>query len=384
MNSALDQFERQLVAASLELSNPEETPVPIATTPLGRRRRTLRVPPKRLLLSFAAMIVAAGGVATAGSLLFPSQRLANGKVNCFMATHGTGVMDGHTLAVGGGTTNGQPPISFCRTWYRRNDYRLNGSMTGPRVAGLPLIACQENATTVGVYVATGRPDQCQSLHEKPLPNTYAAAAARLRSLQQALLAIQYQRDCASVTSIAQQTRTLLTDRGFTHWRVITPPSDPGRHWLFGYALPAGTGGTCGTLVAANSPYGDPVDIDTQRQTVTVSVSPPRTIEGTVNRVMDRLVAQASTRCYTTTSIRSLARRLLAGTTLRPLFAAVAREQGLTYVPALTERLFEHGCVHPSLAIAGNNNRFVDILLSARNAPRLPASQVYPPARAFHP
>jgi hypothetical protein len=292
-------------------------------------------------------------------------------------------MDGHTLAVGGARANGQPPISYCRFWYRVNDYRLNGSATGPRVAGLPLIACQENATTVGVYVATGLADQCRSLHEKPLPSTYAAATARLRSLQQALLAIQHEHDCASVTSIARQTRALLTERGFTHWRVITPPADPGRNWLFGYPLPAGTGGTCGTLLMGifSSPT---VDIDTQRQTVTVSASPPRTIALAVNRMMERLVAQASTRCYTASSILPVARRLLAGTTLSPRFAAVAREQGLTYSPALTEQLYEQGCVHPALAIPGNNNRFVDILLNARNAPRLPAGQVYPPASAFHP
>ena len=28
--------------------------------------------------------------------------------------------------------------------------------------------------------------------------------------------------------------------------TLTPPPDPGKHWLFGYALPASTGGTCGS------------------------------------------------------------------------------------------------------------------------------------------
>lgn len=389
MNSALDRFERQLVSASRELSRLNETPAATTTegtsdAPSGRRRRMLRAPRSRLLPSLAAAIVVAGGVATASSLLSPSQRLADGRVNCFVATYGTGALNSQTLAVGGAQASGQPPISFCRMWYRLNHYRLNGSTTGPAVAGLALIACQENATTVGVYVANGRRDQCQSLGEKALPTTYAAATARLRDLQHALLAVQAQSNCASVASLAQRTRAVLLDEGFTRWRVITPPPDPGKHWLFGYALPAGTGGTCGTLITANSPYGNPMELNTQPLTVTVSVGPPRTIGLTVNRVMDRLVARTSTRCYTATSIRPLARRLLAGTTLHPRFATVAREHGLTYAPASVERLYERGCVHPALAVPGNNNQFVDILLNARNAPRLPAGDVYPPASAFHP
>src|SRR5205807_713886 len=106
MNSALDRFERQLVTTSLELSSLDETPAAAprsADTPHRLHRRALRVPPKRLLVSLAMMIVAAGGVATASSFLWPSQRLADGKVNCFMATHGTGAIDGRTLAVGEAT-----------------------------------------------------------------------------------------------------------------------------------------------------------------------------------------------------------------------------------------------------------------------------------------
>jgi hypothetical protein len=108
--------------------------------------------------------------------------------------------------------------------------------------------------TVGVYVATGQPDQCQSLGEKPLPTTYASAAARLRDLQQTLLALQNERDCTSVTSIASSTRAILASHGFTHWRVITPPTTgPDNRWTFGYALPAGTGGTCGSLLTGSYP-----------------------------------------------------------------------------------------------------------------------------------
>jgi hypothetical protein len=384
MSSALDQFERQLVDASRELSGPNRAPAPQnGRGPADRRRPRRRFLRGRLLVSLAGLAVVGGGVAAASSILWPSQRLAEGTVNCFMATHGSGALDGKTLAVGDAKPNGQPPISFCRMWYRLNDYRLNGSQTGPKVADLPLIACQENATTVGVYVATGQPGQCQGLGEKPLPMTYADADARLRDLQRALLAIQDKRDCASVTSIAGQARAVLANQGFTHWRVITPPPDPGKHWLFGYALPAGTGGTCGTLLMGvfSSPT---VDMDTQRETVTVSVGPPRSIGLAINRIMGQLAEQTSRRCYTRTSIRPLARHAFASTPLRPRFATVAGPHGVIYSPPLAQRLYDEGCVRAAFAVPGNDNRFIDILLNARNAPRLPASEVYPPASSFHP
>jgi hypothetical protein len=327
------------------------------------------------------LVIAAGGVAAASSLLFPSQRLANGTVNCFMATHGTGTPDLHTLAVGGARPNGQPPINLCRRWYRLNHYRLNGSTTGPLVADLPLITCQEHATTVAVYVATGRADQCQRLGEKPLPATYAAAAARLRALQSALLALQNKHDCSSVATLARGTRAILASQAFTGWRVITPPPDPGKHWLFGNALPAGTGGTCGELFAG--PPSRMLNIDTQRQTLTVSPGPPRSISIKLNHISYELYTSTYNRCFTATSVRALVRRWFANTPLRPRFATANASQGGTYEPR-SQRLYMQGCVRFNSAIPGNNNRFVDVLLNAHNAGPPPAGQFYPPASAFHP
>ena len=332
------------------------------------------------MLSLAALVAVASGVAAASSLLSPSQRLADGRVNCFMATHGTGAFDTHTLAVGDVKPNGQPPISLCRMWYRINKYRLNGSPTGAKVANLPLIACQENATTVGVYVATGLPDQCRRLAEKPLPATYARAAARLRDLQVTLFRIQNEQDCISVATLAQDARTVLADQGFSGWRVLTPPPDPGKHWLLGYGLPAGTGGTCGRL-NGNPTTG--LDIYTQRQLLTVSVAPPRSINRELNHIQDVLASTTDQRCFTATSVRALVRHEFASTPLRPRFATVAQQQGVSFGPQ-SQRLYEQGCVSFAFAIAGDNNRFVDILLNARNAVQLPTGQFYPPASSFHP
>ena len=388
MTPALDQFERQLVAASRALAvdaSPRSSAFTQRTRPDEGPYRSGRLRQKRrLLVAIVAVLVALGGVAAASSVLWPAQRLADGKVNCFMATHGTGALDLQTLAVGGARANGQPPIGLCRMWYRINRYRLNGSTTGPKVAGLPLIACQESRTLVGVYVSDGKPRQCQRLGERPLPATYAAAAARLRDLQHSLLVAQHQHDCVSVTAIATTARDILQSEGFTHWRVITPPArDPGKRWIFGYALPAGTGGRCGTVLASNYPPSSVINIDTQRQTITVSIGPPLSIGKAINHIMYRLNLDTSLRCYTPATFRTLARQAFAHTPLAPRTALVAGQQGVQYEPALAERLYQRGCVRPYLAIPGDDDTFIDIIVNALHAPRLPNGVVYPPAGAFH-
>ena len=382
MSSALDEFERSLVAASRALHAREqmsaltqtEATTDAGRPPASRRGMKRRFGPRRLMLSLAGLVAVASGVAAASSLLSPSQRLADGRVNCFMATHGTGALDSRTLAVGDARPNGQPPISLCRVWYRINRYRLNGSPTGAKVANLPLIACQENATTVGVYVSTRQPDQCRRLDEKPLPATYARAAARLRDLQDTLFRIQDEQDCISVATLARDTRTVLASQGFSGWRVITPPPDPGN------ALPAGTGGTCGTL---NGNPTTSLNIDTQRQLLTMSVAPPRSISRTLNHIEYVLGTTTHQRCFTATSVRALVRQEFASTPLRPRFATVAQQQSVTF-GGQSQRLYEQGCVGFAFAIPGNNDRFVDVLLNARNAVQLPTGQFYPPASSFHP
>jgi hypothetical protein len=385
MSSALDEFERSLVTASRALYAEHVAQIQLRATPAELPRPPRRLMRsafhRRLLVLLAGLVIAAGGVAAASSLLFPSQRLADGTVNCFMATHGTGAPDVHTLAVGGARPNGNPPIELCRTWYRLNHYRLNGSTTGSLVASLPLIACRQNAITVAVYVATGRADQCQRLGERPLPATYAAAAARLRDLQAALLALQNEHDCSSVATLARAARAILANQGFAGWRVITPPRDPGKHWLFGYTVPAGTGGTCGEVVLG--PPSRTLNIDTQRQTLTVSVGPPRSISLELNHVSYELYTTTYNRCFTATSVRALVRHWFASTPLRPRFATANTSDGAIYQPR-SQHLYDQGCVRFDSAIAGDNSRFVDVLLNARGAAPLPAGQFYPPASSFHP
>lgn len=383
MSSALDKFERALLDASRALHAAAEQ----STARKPRPRKRFGRPP--LLVSVAVIVVAAGGVAAASSLLDPSQRLADGSVNCFMATHGNGSLRAHTishtLAASDAQPDGEPPISVCTRWYRLNRYRLDGSTTGPLVADLPLIACQENPTTVGVYVASGQADQCRRLGEKPLPAGYALAEARLRDLQSALVALQASRNCFAPGTLARHARAILTGEGFTGWRVITAPPDAGKHWLFGYPLPAGTGGTCGDLLfSGNPPAPDaPVDIDTHHHTVTVSLTPPRSIGLKLNHMYYELYTHTYERCFSAQSVRALVRGAFSKTPLRPRFATVARQPGTQFEPA-SERLYDEGCVRFETAITGNDNRFVDVLLEARGAPTLPSGRFFPPARAFRP
>ncbi len=383
MSSALDQFERSLVAASRELHAREQmamTQTASATNgggPHGPRRRTGASRRTRLALSLLGVVVAAGGAAAAHSLLSPSERLADGMVNCFLTTSGTAraMLEMKTPAFGELNSAAESPISLCRAGYRANDDRVNWpSRTGRRVADLPLVACQENATTVSVYVATGRSDQCKRIGEKPLPTTYPQAELRLRALQQALLALQDEHDCITPAALAVAARGVLGLQGFAGWRVIMGPRDPGTSgWLFGFPIPAGTGGTCGKWM----------DLNTERQTVTVSVGPPRTIDVELNHISYELYATTYQHCFTATSVRSLVRRWFASTPLRPRFATANTSDGGHYEPR-SQRLYEQGCVRFNSAIPGNNEHFVDVLLNARNAAPLPAGQFYPPAGAFQP
>jgi hypothetical protein len=380
MSSALDQFERTLVAASRTLHEAAQTATTAPDRTADTRRLADRRPARkrfrhgRLLVSLAALLIAAGGVAAASSLLWPSQRLADGTVNCFIATHGTGALADNNLAIGGAHPNGQPPISVCRMWYRLNQYRLNGFPTGPKVANLSLIACQENFTTVGVYVATGQPDQCRRLGEKPLPATYAASAGRLRRLQQALFALQNAHDCIAPATLARQARAVLADQGFSGWHLIALHLNPVD------ALPTGTGGACGELTGNPS---STIFLDTQRHLVTESLGPPRSITDLLNHIENQLFTTTYWNCFTPTSIRTLVRRAFASTPLRPRFATVAAQGGGGFQPQ-SQQLYDDGCVRFVQAIPGNDNRFVDVILNARNAPQLPNAVDYPPASSFHP
>ena len=106
-----------------------------------------------------------------------------------------------------------------------------------------------------------------------------------------------------------------------------------------------------------------LDIDTQRQLLTVSVGPPRSISLKLNHISAELYGATHDRCFTATSVRALVRQSFASTSLRPRFATANTSQGVSYQPR-SQRLYDQGCVRFESAIPGNNNHFVDVLLNA--------------------
>jgi hypothetical protein len=83
-------------------------------------------------------------------------------------------------------------------------------------------------------------------------------------------------------------------------------------------------------------------------------------------------------------MRALIRHAFAATPLRPRFATVAGPAGVQFGPAQAEQLYQAGCVRFALAVPGNNERYIDVLLYARGALRLPQGGFYPPAKDFRP
>ncbi len=299
------------------------------------------------------------------TLPWPSQRLAEGTVNCFFTTDGNA--HGHRPDVEGAGADGRSPVAICREWYRLNAH------TGRNAADVAFVACRQNATTVAVYVADSRSAQCRRLGDRPLPRTYAAALARLHGLAQALAVDQRRHDCVSVAVLAGEVRATLTRLGFVGWRLNLPTT----HFDARVDPPQGTGGTCGHVL------GNPMEFDARHRTVFITSGPPTSILRLVNHVSYELYSRTDQRCFTSTSVRVLVAHAFAATPLRPRFATVAAPAGLQFGPH-SQPLYDAGCVRFEFAVPGDSERSVDVLLYARGAPRLPQSQLYPPARDFRP
>jgi hypothetical protein len=347
----------------------------IATQRSRRRfggRRPSRMS-RRGLLALVLGALLAGGGAAAATLLGPSQRLADGNIDCFFTTAPGPTLSARTPDAGAQSV-GPSPIATCRRWYRLNAH------TGIDASTLGFVACRHNATTVDVYVADNRPRQCQRLGERPLPATYPAALARLRALEARLDVIQRRRACKSPRALAQEVRDALTSLGLNDWRIALPPSHPSPRLL---NSPAGTGGTCATLIyspAANAP-GFPAQLQPNRRTVSISTGPPRHLSTLVYHASATLYQQTYQHCFTAASVRALVRRAFADSRLVPRFTTNAAPVGQSYLPS-SQRLYDKGCVRFRSAYVVNGDRFVDVWLNARGAPRLPTHQQFPPASAF--
>jgi len=338
---------------------------PTARSRRSRLPRRFGRPRRNVALAFATAVVLAGGAAAAATLLGSSQRLADGRINCYLGTT-TGSQLGSS-----DPSTGQSPIAFCRHMYRLNDQ----AHTGIDAATLGFVACRQDATTVGVYISDEKAGQCRRLGERPLPVDYSAALHRLSTLERQLAALGRRSHCATPTRLAAETRTTLTRLGFDDWRVRLPTPNLG--------IPAGTGGTCAGFVPA--PWGNPPDaaplLAPFDRTVSLALGPPRPLAARIYHASARLYQETYEHCYTAASVRVLIGHAFAGTGLTPRYATNAVPKGDSFLPA-SERLYKRGCVRFAWAYPAINLRFVDIALEARGAPPLPPRLGHPPASAF--
>jgi hypothetical protein len=217
-----------------------------------------------------------------------------------------------------------------------------------------------------VYIASGAPGQCQANHETPLPRSYAAAQARLRTLKQRLTKLDNAHNCVAPGVLTAEITATLRSLGLVGWHVPTLTASQSHD----YAIPPGTGGNCGTS-----------SLDTQHEKVFVTLVPSHTVQTELQHVSYELYTRSYQHCYTATTIRTLVTRWFATIGMVPRFATVSRQKGAHYEPA-SERLYLAGCVRFDTAWTGNNNTFADVELLAKGAPQLPPGQFFPPAKDF--
>jgi hypothetical protein len=244
------------------------------------------------------------------------------------------------------------------------------------------VACQAGTSEVNVYVSDDKPRQCQRLGDRPLPATFTAATRQLQNLRPDLARIEQHRGCESPQAMAHQVRRALTSLGLDEWRISIPPSHTPAKWGIG---PAGTGGTCGSLTESswgNTPKAS-APLFSDHKLIYISLGPPQVTATRMYYATARLYQQTYDHCYTPESVRTLVRRAFMPLGLQARFATNAVEKGTRYEPA-SERLYERGCVRFNSAYPGNDNRYVDVVLLARNAQPLHSGQFYPAASAFRP
>jgi hypothetical protein len=125
------------------------------------------------------------------------------------------------------------PLVAVVRWARSLLWRLSGWPTQGQllpqyIQNRPLLQNPGRRRYPAQRTATGRSDQCQHLGEKPLPEAYSTAAARLRDLQRALASVQAERDCVSANVLAKQARSVLQRQGFQGWHRDHAAPRPGQ------------------------------------------------------------------------------------------------------------------------------------------------------------
>jgi hypothetical protein len=366
VSSALDRFERALVQASEQLS----AAATASGVPRRRTSLTARVLRRRgPLLAIVGTVLLAGGAATAASLLSSGQKLADGFVYCYPTTW-------QSRFVAGAPADGQAPTALCRRVYRRYDN------THPVPATAGLIACRSSTTTVAVYLADDRTDQCQANGDAPLPSTYHVALKSLHQLERDLASLERHRQCISPRALAGAIRRDLSRLGLDAWSITLPSASTPNG-------PAGTGGgPCASLVPDrfdNPPSAISTDPDVipGQQTVQIQAALPRHTDQAIYLVQRALYARTYSNCYSASSVRHLVSRAFAPLHLTARYATTRQTPGTSYEPA-SQRLYARGCVRFNFAFPSNDDAWVDVWLVAKSGAPLANARPFPPAGQFKP
>jgi hypothetical protein len=334
-------------------------------------------PHKRLMIVLVAIVVAGCAAVAATQLLGSSERLLLGRVDCYYGTNAK-----HGLDVGATLISGETPQSWCKQEFRsytRADLREFGVTP---VRNPALVACRKNATTIAVFITSGRANQCDHIGLTPLPPTFNAASASVHALAQKLRSIYVARDCWSAHGFANALRSALVQNGFANWRIVMPRPyrNPGDS-------PMGLG-RCADF-SSGSYLGNPYQaLDGINRTLNLGFGIARSSMALVNRLSRELTADMWRSCYSRAGARALVARALAGTGLTPKFAITVNPNdphngpGFSFGSTAHNRHFQNGCVQQEEVWPALNAHVEYVWLIALHGRALQQAED-PPASYFH-
>jgi hypothetical protein len=354
------------------------------TTPMTRIRQLVR-PHKRLAAVIVALALAGCAAVAATSLGSPTQRLLFGRVDCYYGTtlKAAGAVFGGSEAL----ISGETPQASCRAfkWYKPAGSRQSSVGQAPDPQ---LIACRQNATTIAVFIASGKADQCQHLGLAPLPRTYNSASKAILSLGAALKSLYFSRNCWSAAAFASAVHTILIRQGFANWRILAPNPKAQAS-----GSPAGTGGRCAVFVLPDPYIGNPyLSLNGPKRSFSFALGMSLSDHELSQRLTNTLTAATWRRCYSPSEAAALTARVFAGTGLTPRLAVTTRIHRGRVFPltpgsppqvADKEHHFQLGCViQPEIWIA-SNDRFADVWLKALHGQPIRFGTYPPPMSYFH-
>ncbi len=312
-------------------------------------------------------------------------RLAIGKVDCYDGTGPTNSAVAFPKNSDALMTNvvllaGEAPTAACLTDFE-TDYQpasLKPFRLWP-VSRLKLIACQENATTAAVFIASGNADQCQHLGLAPLPRGFAAAAASAQALANQLRKLYLSRDCWQPRAFARQARATLDKYGYTEWRVVLPM--PYKTYSFLGA------GQCAAITVPGPNSGDSFQsLDGSTRTLEVDLGIPLSTNRSITRADNELAAKQWSSCYRPSTIKTILEKAFASSRMTPKIAITTNPNGspgFSWGTSAEARHYQADCLNLFDSWPTPNDRTVLVWFIARNGTPIPTNGYPPPLADFH-